>query len=49
MRTFGSSTASRPPSGLTSTRPVSFFITRVVPGLTPLFKVDPDIRVYTVA
>lgn len=25
------------------------FTTRVVPGLTPLFKADPDIRVYTVA
>lgn len=49
MRTFGSSTASRPPSGLTSTRPVSFFITRVVPGLTPLFKADPDIRFRAVA
>ena len=25
------------------------FTARVVPGLTPLFKADPDIRVYTVA
>jgi len=25
------------------------FTTKVVPGLTPLFKADPDIRVYTVA
>lgn len=25
------------------------FTTKVVPGLTPLFKAEPDIRVYTVA
>ena len=25
------------------------FTAKVVPGLTPLFKTDPDIRVYTVA
>ncbi len=25
------------------------FTAKVVPGLTPLFKADPDIRVYTVA
>ncbi|WP_249375460.1 MULTISPECIES: hypothetical protein [unclassified Actinomyces] len=25
------------------------FTTEVVPGLTPLFKADPDIRVYSVA
>lgn len=41
----GFETAEQASAYLTS----ELFTTKVVPGLTPLFKAEPDIRVYTVA